>query len=160
MLCDNCKENPAVVHLTKIVSGEIRTSHLCERCAAEQGVETQASTSKNPLGVFLQEVQQQAGQQGDAVRCSFCSMTLRDFRTSGRLGCALCYGSFERNLRELLRRVHGSSRHVGRQYEVPESLDNEQTGTLLELRDRLQRAIDSEQFEVAATLRDQIRGME
>ena len=32
--------------------------------------------------------------------------------------------------------------------------------TLNELRDRLRRAIDNEEFESAATLRDQIKGME
>lgn len=161
MLCDNCKENDAVVHMTRIIGGEVKTEHLCERCAAAQGVDSPSSTGKHPLGDFLKAVHQQADSAaGDAVRCSFCSMTLRDFRASGRLGCALCYGSFERNLRELLRRVHGSSRHVGREYEPPEEQEDSRIGTLLELRDRLRRAIETEQFELAANLRDQIRGLE
>jgi protein arginine kinase activator len=161
MLCDNCRENDAVVTLTKIVQGEVRTERLCERCAAAQGVETSVALAKHPLGDFLHAAQQQAtGPNAETAHCDFCSMSLRDFRTTGRLGCALCYASFERSLRELLRRVHGSSRHAGRRYEAPRSEEMQRANSMLELRDRLRRAVDSEQFELAASLRDQIRGME
>ena len=97
---------------------------------------------------------------GDAVRCAFCSSPLRDFRARGRLGCAHCYGAFETSLRELLRRVHGNSRHAGRRYEPPRPDLLERDSTLGELRDRLRRAIESEQFELAADLRDRIRVLE
>lgn len=160
MLCDQCREHDAAVLLTTIEDNTVRQLHLCERCAAERGVETPSALPKNPLGEFLQAVQQQTVAGGDAVRCSFCSTTLRDFRASGRLGCAHCYGAFETSLRELLRRVHGSSRHVGFQYEAPAPTMLQRVSTLSELRARLKRAIDSEEFETAAALRDQIRGLE
>ncbi len=161
MLCDNCRENDAIVELTKVVQGEVKTERLCERCAAERGVKTTLGVTKHPLGDFLHAAQQQVSTtQGESVRCDFCSMTLKDFRATGRLGCSACYGSFERSLRELLRRVHGSSRHAGRRYKPPASDTQRGSGTLGELRDQLKRAIDGEQFELAATLRDKIRGLE
>ena len=49
--------------------------------------------------------------------------------------------------------------HVGRTYDAPAPVAG-QDATLNELRDRLRRAIDNEEFESAATLRDQIKGME
>ena len=61
---------------------------------------------------------------------------------------------------ELLRRVHGNSRHVGRRYEPPNATEMERAGTVAELRERLRRAIDGEQFELAATLRDQLKVLE
>lgn len=162
MLCDNCRENDAIVELTKVVQGEVRTERLCERCAAERGVKTTLGAAQHPLNEFLHAAQQQvASVPGTSdVRCDFCAMTLKDFRATGRLGCALCYSSFDRSLRELLRRVHGSSRHVGRRYEPPHTEALHRAGTLGELREQLKRAIHSEQFELAATLRDKIRGME
>ena len=159
MLCDNCKERDAVVHLTQIVENAVSQLHLCEKCAAEKGVETTVAMPKHPLGEFLQAVQQQlpvAASEGGG-RCTFCSATLRDFRSTGRLGCAHCYKTFEGSLRELLRRVHGSSRHVGRRYEPPRPGVLERTMLLGELRERLRRAIETEQFELAADLRDRIR---
>jgi protein arginine kinase activator len=161
MLCDQCRERDAVLNLTQIVENAVTQLHLCEKCAAERGIETTVSMPKHPLGEFLQAVQQQALQlPGDAARCAYCGTSLRDFRASGRLGCAQCYGAFEQSLRDLLRRVHGSAKHVGRRYEVANPQLMERDAALSELRDRLQQAIASEEFETAATLRDQIRTLE
>ena len=72
MLCDNCKERDAVVHLTQIVDNAVTQLHLCEKCAAERGVETTVAPTKHPLGDFLQAVQNQlVVAQGDATRCTF-----------------------------------------------------------------------------------------
>ncbi len=161
MVCDVCKEGDAVVQLTQIEGAGVRLLHLCERCAAERGVETNASQPKPQISDFLQSVHQaMQATQGDAARCAFCSSTFRDFRSTGRLGCAHCYDAFEKSMRDLLRRVHGSSRHVGRRYEPPAESDLPDGGTANELRDRLKRAIDSEHFELAADIRDRLRGMD
>lgn len=161
MVCDQCGERDAVVHLTQIVESAVTQVHLCEKCAAERGIETTVAEPKHPLGDFLQAVQQQAAQlPGDAARCAYCGTSIRDFRASGRLGCARCYGAFEQSLRELLRRVHGSTKHAGWRYETRDPEIVTRAETLRDLRDKLQRAVSDEAFETAATLRDQIRGLE
>lgn len=161
MLCDNCGERDAAVHLTTIVNNEVRQQHLCEKCAAERGVETTVSVPKHPLGDFLHAVQQQlATPAAESGRCTFCGATMSDFRATGRWGCARCYTTFEISMRELLRRVHGNSRHGGRAYAPPQPELDERATILGELKERLRRAIESEQFELAADLRDRIRVME
>jgi protein arginine kinase activator len=162
MVCDTCRERDAVVHLTQIVESVVSQVHLCEQCAAARGIETTvAAPPSHPLGDFLQAVQQQAAQMpGDASRCAYCGTSLRDFRASGRLGCAQCYGAFEQSLRELLRRVHGSTKHVGWRYVVGDPDGVAREATLESLRARLALAVAGEAFEDAAALRDQIRGLE
>jgi protein arginine kinase activator len=160
MLCDSCRERDAVVHLTTIEDNAVHQLHLCERCAAERGVETTVATPKHPLGEFLAAHQQAASSVTDGVRCTFCNTTMSDFRATGRWGCARCYSNFEAGIRELLRRVHGNHRHVGRSYRAPMSESLERAAVLGELKDRLRRAIESEQFELAADLRDRIKVME
>jgi protein arginine kinase activator len=161
MLCDNCKERDAVVHLTQIVDNAVSQVHLCERCAAEKGVETTVALPKHPLGDFLQAAQQQAlVPSREGSQCTVCGLTIKEFRATGRLGCSHCYGAFEGSLRDLLRRVHGNSRHAGREYVAPRPEMAQRQNTLLELRDELRRAIEQEQFERAASLRDQIRTLE
>ena len=161
MLCDQCREHDAVVMVTTVENDLVRQLNLCERCAAERGVVKPSVTPKSPLTDLLHAVQQQATLGGaDAARCSFCQTSKSDFRASGRLGCAHCYGAFEGSLRDLLRRVHGHAVHVGRRYRPPHAAVLERAATLRELRARLQRAVDGEEFELAAALRDQIRGME
>src|SRR3954462_8296463 len=151
MLCDSCSEREAVVYLTTIENNAVHQLHLCERCAAERGVETTVATPKHPLGEFLQAVHQQVATAGgttpaDGAHCSFCNTTMADFRATGRWGCARCYSNFEAGIRELLRRVHGNHRHVGRTERVPMSESLECAAVLGELKDRLRRAIESEQF--------------
>jgi protein arginine kinase activator len=161
MVCDVCKEGDAVIQLTEIEGTGVRLLHLCERCAAERGVETSVAAPKPQISDFLQSVHQaMQATQGDAARCAFCSSTFRDFRSSGRLGCAHCYEAFEKSMRDLLRRVHGSSQHMGRRYQSPDPEVLPEAGTASELRDQLRRAIESEKFELAADIRDRLRGLE
>ena len=161
MVCDNCHERDAVVNLTTIENNAVRQLHLCEQCAAERGVETTVATPKHPLGEFLQAMQQQTMPASlDAGKCAFCGLTMKDFRDTGRLGCARCYTTFEPSMRELLRRVHGGPRHIGRAYRAPLEEAVGSAGVLGELRDKLRRAIEQEQFETAAELRDRIRVLE
>jgi protein arginine kinase activator len=161
MVCDLCKEGEAVIQLTEIEGSGVRQLHLCEKCAAERGVETTITSAKPQINNFLQTIHEQmATPRGEATTCSFCGGTLADFRATGRLGCAHCYETFENSLRDLLRRVHGNSRHIGRRYVAPLPSDLPHVSTATELRDRLKLAIEAEQFELAADLRDKLRGLE
>jgi protein arginine kinase activator len=160
MMCEVCGERDSVVRVVEVKEGPSPTYvHLCEKCAAERGVET-STVASHPLGDLLHAVQQQLDSTPDAGRCTFCSATLKDFRASGRLGCARCYDTFEASLRDLLRRLHGNHRHAGRRYQAPQPGLPARLTILGELREQLRRAIESEQFEQAAQLRDRIRVLE
>jgi protein arginine kinase activator len=164
MQCDHCGERPAAIHLTQIVNDSVTTLHLCEQCAAEKGVQTGATVAKFPLSDFLASMGKGASSQllvgDDTKECSYCGGTLQDFRDTGRLGCPQCYRTFGRHLRDLLRRLHGSSQHVGERYVASESGVTEGVPTVADLRDQLRRAVETENFELAADLRDRIRVME
>ena len=161
MLCDNCRERDAVIQVTQVTEPPVKQLNLCEKCAAERGIETQLSVPKQPLTDFILNLQQKAGPtEADSVRCSFCQASLRDFKNTGRLGCAYCYGAFEVSLRDILRKVHGNSKHEGKPYVAPIGPLDEGATVIAELRDRLKRAIDQEHFEEAARLRDQIKVIE
>lgn len=161
MLCEVCQENDVAVTLTEVHGNELRQVRLCEACAAARGLQTAPSAPQAALGTFLQSVQQQAAVVvGDGTRCSFCGASLRDFRQAGRLGCAQCYTTFEGPLRDLLRKVHGNARHMGRAYQGVPEVEPRRELTAERLRERLERAIRNEEFELAASLRDQIRALE
>lgn len=160
MLCDECGERDAVVNVTKVVESAVTEMHLCEKCAAAQGIEMTVATPNHPLAGVLQAAQDQLASSSDAVRCAFCGTSQRDFRASGRLGCAQCYGAFAESLRELLRRVHGNARHAGYRYVAPNPAAAGRADSLALLRERLRQAVEREEFETAASLRDAIRNLE
>ena len=58
MLCDVCRERDATVTLTHAVKGEVNVLHLCQRCAADRGIETTVTTPlKNMIADYLPAVQ-------------------------------------------------------------------------------------------------------
>jgi protein arginine kinase activator len=163
MVCHQCKDREAVVHLTQIANDQVVTIHLCERCAAEKGVEGGTSLAKTPVGTFLANlgkemaVESLAARPGESPACPRCGATLNDFRESGRLGCAECYRNFESSLRDLLRRLHGSSRHLGERYAPPGAPHAESAPSHSQLREQLRLAIETQNFELAAEIRDRLR---
>lgn len=162
MVCDNCGSGDAVVHLTQIVNNEMSTFHLCERCAAEKGLETTPEPVNFPLTDFLAQMGEGGAHPAteSTEACSFCGLTFASFKETGRLGCPHCYATFETHLRGLLRRIHGGTQHIGKVYLPPDPSATEMEKRLEALRRKLQRAVDAEDFERAAKIRDEIRTME
>lgn len=162
-VCDVCGENPAVMQLTQVVDNKTTTYRLCERCAAEKGLHTPGASGNAPLADFLAKMggdqPRLEGTESD-LKCAFCGLTASEFKKVGRLGCPQCYSTFEQSLRGLLRRIHGGTQHVGKVYLPPDPSVTELEKRLEGLRRKLQRAIDTEDFERAAELRDQIRSLE
>jgi protein arginine kinase activator len=157
MLCCICKEKNATVHLTQITGDKMQKVDLCEECAKTKGVNDQTGFSLADLLLGLgasQELEPSAG--GPEVKCPQCGFTHADFKKSGRLGCAECYVTFSEGLGGLLKTMHKGTRHVGK---VPEGLRTRRdlNDQLTALQKKLNKAIETEDFEQAAQLRDQIK---
>lgn len=161
MKCEDCGEREAQIHLTQIVDNSVSTVHLCDQCAVAKGVQTGFGTS-SPLNDFVASIGQSIAPlvpAGEDAECAGCHSTLGKFRESGKLGCPQCYDTFAAHLKDLLRRLHGSSQHAGKYYFGLDS-DADIPRRAAELRKQLERAIASENFELAAELRDQLQVLE
>ena len=168
MVCDICKQSQATVHLTEIVDEQMSELHLCEGCANQKGAQMESHFGLADLLAGLADFGKPppggtaATEETTEVKtCNGCGMTYEDFKKVGRLGCSECYVTFKRSLSTLLRRIHGSTNHVGK---VPLSLVGTPTAKgrseLQELKRRLQRAVEAEDFEEAARVRDRLRELE
>jgi protein arginine kinase activator len=162
MRCDNCGKSDAIIHLTKIQNNEMNTYHLCEVCAAAEGLEPGAPAGAAPLTDFLAQMGKglASGTAASATECPNCGLTLNDFKRTGRLGCATCYLQLDHHLRGLLRRLHGGTQHVGKVLLPPDPGQTDRLARIASLRRSLQLAVEAEDFEHAAALRDQIRTLE
>jgi protein arginine kinase activator len=160
--CDRCGKNEAAIHFTQIQHNETLTRHLCETCAAALGLDPGLGATTAPLTDFLAQMGKAlVGETPSAAgTCPGCGLTIADFKRTGRLGCARCWAAFEPSLRGLLRKLHGGTQHVGKVYLPPDPTEMDRTARVTSLRRSLQRAVDEEDFERAAALRDQIRRME
>src|ERR1700753_3659652 len=161
MLCMFCKQNPAKVHLTQIVGDKMQKVDLCEECARQKGVNDPNSFSLADLLLGLgasQEIAATSSGSGEELKCPSCGFTQADFKKAGRLGCSQCYVTFAEGLEGLLKSMHKGTKHVGK---VPEALrqTRELSDRLKQLQKRLTKAVEEENFEQAAALRDEIKQM-
>ena len=155
MVCMFCKQNPAKVHLTQIVGDKIQKIDLCEECAKQKGVNDSSGISWADLLLGL-GASQEIVQSGGEVKCPNCGFTQADFKKAGRLGCSQCYTTFAEGLEGLLKSMHKGTKHVGK---VPLALrqSRDLAERLKTLQKRLDKAVVSEDFEEAASLRDEIK---
>ncbi len=159
MLCCVCKEKEATVHLTQITGDKMQKVDLCEECAKTKGVNDATGFSLADLLLGLgasQEIEQAGG--GSELACPRCGFTQADFKKAGRLGCPECYNTFAEALEGLLKTMHKGTQHIGK---VPESLRHSRdvADRVKSLQKRLSKAIEAEDFEQAALLRDEIKQM-
>ena len=161
--CQNCNQAPATVHITDIVPphGEKRERHLCESCAEAEGITLK---QHEPINAILAKfVQQKAGsglQEVANLTCPRCGMSFREFRAQGQLGCPHDYEVFAEYLAPLVERAHGgATEHVGK---VPQRLGPSlgRRAELLRLRRELTEAVEREDYETAAQLRDRISALQ
>src|SRR5438552_1206329 len=162
MKCEKCGKQ-ATVHLTEIKSGKKLEKHLCEQCAAQaEGLPVKSHTPINEL--LTNFVLAHSGLQKEtSAACECCGITWAEFRQSGLFGCPNDYGAFEKDLAPLLQRAHeGATHHVGK---IPARRGG--TGVpmkkhldVTKLRKELSKAVESEDYERAAKIRDQIKQAE
>ncbi|KPK97047.1 MAG: hypothetical protein AMJ95_11130 [Omnitrophica WOR_2 bacterium SM23_72] len=162
MLCDVCSKNPATVHLTEIIDDQINELHLCEECARQKSAAMEQQFGLSSLLAGMAEVEKPAAKEKESagIKCPNCQLTYADFKRIGRLGCGECYTAFKRFLAPLLKRIHGSNQHFGKSPSKAAKATVRRKLDLGELRDKLQRAIETEAFEEAARIRDQIKELD
>jgi protein arginine kinase activator len=157
--CERCS-SPATVHITEVLGeGKFEEHHVCEQCFKQYNHEMQG---KGPLSKAL-TAESATGELEEALfgqqECPDCGIKFVDFRNNHRLGCSRDYQVFHAELMPLLENIHGETRHCGktpRRYPQNKKTEAE----LVQLRQRLKRAVDREDYEEAARLRDQIKTLE
>ncbi len=176
MLCDKCHKREAKVYYTEIVNGEKKEQYLCEECAAQYtsfqiektGVDSGlGSLLSNILSSYYGEKKNVPEKTEKVLACPTCGITYEEMLNAGKFGCADCYRSFGGIIDKTLRQIQGADTHVGKapagfctggkeqkkkpEETLPDRIDK--------LSFQLQQAVEQEEFEEAARLRDEIRDL-
>ncbi len=159
MLCQNCGKYEATTHVKRIINGEAAEAHLCPDCARALGYTDVFGGFGNVFGDLLGSFFGEPSSSAIAartVRCEKCGSTFNDIIESGKIGCAECYKTFYDKLLPSLQRIHGKTKHEGK---IPNrvSVENINENKLESLEAELKEAIETQNFEKAAKLRDEIK---
>ena len=181
MKCDNCGKNNANVRYYRNINGVEKQMNLCEECSQKLGI-TNEMNFNMPIdfssfwGGFFDDFETPSllnlVSGGTELKCKGCNNTFEDILNTGKFGCPECYETFENEIDELLNRMHGRNRHVGRLGAGEKArVDNtknieekEKTNTennkINELKAKLKDLIKEENYEEAAKVRDEIKKLE
>ncbi len=165
MICQECGQNEANVHIIKSVDGEKTELFLCEQCARSKEELEFSSESKYSLHELFSSILNQhllgsrEARNAAKLQCPSCGLSFAQFSQIGRIGCSECFYAFEERLKPLLQRIHTGTAHTGKvparaQSRVRYLRERDQ------LKEQLQEKIQNEEFEEAARLRDRIRNLE
>lgn len=170
MLCEKCKKNEARINLVKIVNGQKQEIWLCEECAKNisdipllnnisseidfpfQGLLTGVISNMSHASVEKEKREPEK-------KCPNCGLTYKEFKTSGKVGCAICYDVFSQEIERMLKTKTKDQDYSGK---VPQKSEFEisQKRKLKNLKENLQKLISKEEYEEAAIVRDSIKTIE
>ena len=159
MLCQRCKKRTETYHLTEVIKSEMHEKHLCDQCAAKEG---EVIKAQEPLDELVKKfvLAHASSQEVAQLTCPECGMTFMQFKTSGLLGCPNDYEVFKEPLLALLERAHGGrTQHVAK---VPGGKENKhkRQHEVMRLKRELDEAVAVEDYERAASLRDEMVKLE
>ena len=162
MKCDKCHKNEATIHYTEIVHNQMIKMNLCEECAKTKGVGVQSPFSISDLLSGLAQIDAQESECAEPV-CKCCGLEFSGFRKTGTLGCSECYEAFKEPLKSLLKTIHKNVQHKGKKFKkasTDKSKQYDPKEEILQLKAELKKSVETENYERAAELRDNIKELE
>ncbi len=175
MLCQKCHKKTATVFISSIVNGQETRVYLCDECARDYPLfnfnfqdpfsikdvidkfkvneDTSTDKEKENLLAIDNDIEEKD------IICPNCYSTYNEYRETGKLGCSRCYEVFEKQLKPILKNIYGYEEYIGK---TPKK-DNSHIYISKEIRilkEDLNRAVEKEEYEKAADIRDKIKELE
>ncbi len=142
------------MHFTSFHGGAVTKMHICHGCAVNMGV-FDGNMQEKPFDILGKFLSALALPEAVSDRsCPECGKKLSEFRDNGKLGCPQCWEAFRENLEPLLKKLHGRASHKQKARSL-----NGKNMRVMALQKKLQEAVDKEEYEQAAKIRDEIKGL-
>jgi len=169
MLCDKCQKREAKIYCTEIINSQKKEQHLCEQCAADYASFQINGAEKGKREMAVESLLSRLLEKGYRNQethvdgfpvCRRCKMSYSEFLKTGKFGCPMCYETFGKVFDKSLKQIQGSDTHYGK---VPKGFVSAADKVISSIPEidklmlKLQYAIEKEEYEEAARLRDIIR---
>jgi protein arginine kinase activator len=165
MICEKCHQREAVVKFTQVIGDEKKTLNLCSSCVEKQGWDNPLIDISKVFGKIIVALLSEhltaksletVAEEDKKQICPVCHLSWADFKKMEKLGCPNCYKVFSQQLNVLLRRIHGSNKHFGSNIQTVGKTKE----SIPALKKKLKEAVQNENYELAAELRDRIHLLE
>jgi len=186
MLCEQCRQNEAVLFIQESDGDTTSTIQLCKQCAAEIGIYQEGQIHLDPeqllnLDAFKSNEESsdwldnflvndddeiiETEEDVETIKCDNCGLTADELASSDtlvRMGCPECYKVFASMLNPLLEKIHyGTTHRSSREgdHSSPSAIAGKTVNKryIRDLEEEMARAVVAENYEEAANIRDQIK---
>ena len=173
MLCQKCNKKTASVFISSIINGQEKRVYLCNDCAKDYtlfnfkfqdpfSIKDIMDKFKTNEDTFIDKDENLLAMDKETeedIKCPNCYGTYNEYRETGKLGCSRCYEVFEKQLKPIIKNMYSYEEYIGKS---PKK-DNTHIYISKEiriLREDLNRAVEQEEYEKAADIRDKIKELE
>ncbi len=172
MICDLCKKNEAIIHVQEHSPKGVKTVNICLECAATRGLKIKSEdvgklmfnfvnnlfgnklmSHSNPIDLNNFNLSELTD-----LKCSACGTTVDKISEDKKVGCPVCFSEFHKIIDLILYRLNNSLEFKG---ELPLVIENirQYKIKVINLKKRLKQSIKSEDYALAASIRDEINSL-
>ena len=158
--CDRCGKD-AVYHSTLIVNGVSQTTNLCRECAIKEGVFNSQPTNIFD-DIFAKFAEMLPFDKVADIVCPVCKTSLREFKTTGLLGCPNCYEVFREEISNIIKRIAPFELHKQEAVKPTQTVKKRLTKEekIKNFKVQMAEAVKEERYEDAAKIKKQIQKLE
>ena len=165
MICQICGKHNASMLVRQIIDGKAKELYLCRACAKKHHIYSDDKEMSLSLKAIFDGFLPKLGgkeETSDGTRppvCPDCGMPLSRVKEKKIIGCSRCFFYFRDTVLKLMLETSGEVFYAGNLPKQPETF----SGTAVSvqyLEEELQKAVENEEYELAAYLRDKIKEQE
>ncbi len=158
MICDMCKLNEAKISVEQVADGVTKNIYLCPACSQRLGFGMFSKTIDISITKILEANDNDDGRKSD--QCPVCGLSFREIESKKMMGCPECFSFFKAEIMEILGKKKKNLKYSGFITDEQSSETFFETHSSEELHEELKKAVETEDYERAAALRDEIKALE
>jgi len=160
MICDMCKLNEAKVSVEQVADGVTKNIYLCPACSQRLGFGMFSETIDISITKILGSDDEDNDDGRKSEQCPICGLSFREIESKKMIGCSDCFSFFKAEIMEILGKKKKNLKYSGpiTDEQSPETFF--ETHSSEELHEELKKAVETEDYERAAALRDEIKALE
>ena len=160
MICDMCKLNEAKVSVEQVADGVTKNIYLCPACSQRLGFGMFSKTIDISITKILGSDDEDNDDGRKSEQCPVCGLSFREIESKKMMGCPECFSFFKAEIMEILGKKKKNLKYSGFITDEQSSETFFETHSSEELHEELKKAVETEDYERAAALRDEIKALE
>jgi protein arginine kinase activator len=162
MLCDFCREREAIIYMEQTApDGQRRKLNICLECALQRGISPDPKNIESSIGSLFKEMSELSKKisRRENKICPVCGNSLNEIKRTKTTGCPECYSIFKNEIRALMEKNGIKEIFKGK---MPVRLSSVRSvlNDRVILQNKLNVAVEKEDYEKAAIYRDCLKALE